>query len=221
MLLNCGVGEDSWESLGLQGDPASPSKGYQSWTFIGRTDAEAESPILWPPDMKKWLSWKDPDAGKDWRQEKGTTKDEMVGWYHWINGHEFQQTPSVGNGQGIWRAAVHGVTKSQTQPSNWNWRSSARVGCHFLLQGISVTQGWNPHLLRHLSRQVNSLSLCPPGSPYYLSAQLQSEEGGFIVSLSFQIQSEQSVPPSFPPFQVMPFDWDFVLSILDSLHHFN
>ena len=120
-----------------------------------------------------------------------------------------------------WCAVVHGVTKSQTQPSNWNWRSSARVGCHFLLHGISVTQGWNPHLLRHLSRQVNSLSLCPPGSPYYLSAQLQSEEGGFIVSLSFQIQSEQSVPPSFPPFQVMPFDWDFVLSILDSLHHFN
>ena len=65
------------------------SKGNQSWIFIGRTDAEAETPILWPPDVKNWLIWKDPDAGKDWRQEeKGTTEDEMVGWHHWPEGHE-------------------------------------------------------------------------------------------------------------------------------------
>ena len=63
-------------------------KGNQSWMFIGRTDAEA--PILWPPDMKSWLIGKDPDAGRDWRwKEKGTTEDEMVGWHHWLNGHEF------------------------------------------------------------------------------------------------------------------------------------
>ena len=69
--------------------PVNP-KGNQSWIFIGRTDAEAEIPILWPPDVKNWLIWKDPDAGKDWRQEeKGTTEDEMVGWHHWLNGHEF------------------------------------------------------------------------------------------------------------------------------------
>ena len=66
-------------------------KGNQSWIFIGRTDAEAKAPILWPPDAKNWLIWKDPDAGKDWGQEeKGTTGDEMVGWHHWLNGHEFQ-----------------------------------------------------------------------------------------------------------------------------------
>ena len=65
-------------------------KGNQSWIFIGRTDAETETPILWPPDAKNWLIWKDPDAGKDWRQEeKGTTEDEMVGWHHPLNGHEF------------------------------------------------------------------------------------------------------------------------------------
>ena len=65
-------------------------KGNQSWIFIGRTDAEAESPVLWPPDEKNWLIWKDPNAGKDWGQEqKGTTEDEMVGWHHWLNGHEF------------------------------------------------------------------------------------------------------------------------------------
>ena len=66
------------------------SKGNQSWIFIGRTDVEAESPILWAPDVKHWLIWKDPDAGKDWRQEKLMTEDEMVGWHHWLNGHEFE-----------------------------------------------------------------------------------------------------------------------------------
>ena len=72
-----------------------------NWIFIGRTDAEAETPILWPPDAKSWLIWKDPDAGKDWRQEeKGTTEDEMVGWHHWLYGHEFEQAPGVGDGQG-------------------------------------------------------------------------------------------------------------------------
>ena len=69
-------------------------KGNQPWIFIGKTDAEAEAPILWPPDEKNWLIGKDPDAGKDWRQEeKGTTKDEMVGWYHPLNGHELEQAP--------------------------------------------------------------------------------------------------------------------------------
>ena len=88
MLLNCGIGEDSWESLGLQ--PVHP-KGNESWIFIGRTDAEAKMPILWPPDANNWLIWKDPDAGKDWRQEeKGMTEDEMVEWHHQFYGHEFE-----------------------------------------------------------------------------------------------------------------------------------
>ena len=70
--------------------PVHP-KGDQSWVFIGRTDVEAETPILWPPDAKSWLIWKDPDAGKDWGQEeKGTAEDEGVGWDHWLNGHEFE-----------------------------------------------------------------------------------------------------------------------------------
>ena len=80
--------------------PVNP-KGSQSWIFTGRTDAEAEAPILWPPDVKNWLTGKDPDAGKDWRQEeKGMTEDEMVGWHHWLNGHEFEQALGVGDGQG-------------------------------------------------------------------------------------------------------------------------
>ena len=80
--------------------PVHP-KGDQSWVFIGRTDAEAETPILWPPHAKSWLIGKDPDAGKDWGQEKkGMTEDEMVGWHHLFNGHEFGWTPGVGDGQG-------------------------------------------------------------------------------------------------------------------------
>ena len=75
-------------------------KGNQSSIFFGRTDAEAETPILWLPGTKNWLIWKDPDAGKDWRQEeRGTTEDEMVGRHHYLNGHEFEQAPGVGDGQ--------------------------------------------------------------------------------------------------------------------------
>ena len=80
--------------------PVHP-KGNQSWIFIGRTDSEAETPILWPPDVKSWLLGKDTDAGKDWGQEeKGTTEHEMVGWHHRLDGHEFEQAPGVGDGQG-------------------------------------------------------------------------------------------------------------------------
>ena len=80
--------------------PVNP-KGNQFWMFIGRTDAEAETPTLWPPDAKNWLTGKYPDAGKDWRQEeKGTTEDEIVGWHHQLDGHEFEQAPGVSDGQG-------------------------------------------------------------------------------------------------------------------------
>ena len=80
--------------------PVHPT-GNQSWVFIGRTHVEGETPILWPPDAKSWLIWKDPDAGKDWRRkEKGTTEDEMVGCHHWLNGHGFEQSPVVVDGQG-------------------------------------------------------------------------------------------------------------------------
>ena len=80
--------------------PVHPS-GNQSWIFIGKTDVKAETPVLWSPDAKEQLIWKDPDAGKNWRQEeKGMTEDEMVGWHHWHDGHEFEWTPGVGDRQG-------------------------------------------------------------------------------------------------------------------------
>ena len=209
MLLNCGVGEDSWESLGLQGDPTHPSvwlfvrawtvgyrmrwlymaymdcrledgymgfsrqeywsglpfpspgdlpnpgiepgsptfqadaltsepagkpKGNQSWIFTGRTDAGAETPILWPPDVKNWLIGKDPDAGKDWGQEeKWTTEDEMVGLHHRLNGHEFGWTPGVGDGQGGLACCSSWGRKEldATERLNWYWCA----------QSITVTAG--------------------------------------------------------------------------------
>ena len=99
--------------------PVNP-QGNQSWIFFGRTDAEAETPILWPPDVKNWLIGKDPDAGKDWKEEeKGMTEEEMVRWHHWLNGHEFEQAPGVGDSQVNLGAAVHGVAKSRTWLSDW------------------------------------------------------------------------------------------------------
>ena len=100
MVLNCGVGQDSWESLGLQGDPPSHPKGNQTWIFIGRTDAEIEPPTLWPTDVKNWLIRKDPVSEKDWRQqEKRRTEDEMVWWNHQLDGREFAQAPGFGEEQ--------------------------------------------------------------------------------------------------------------------------
>ena len=97
-------------------------KGDQSWVFIGRIDVEAETPILWPAYVKSWLIWKDPDTGKDWRQEeKGTTEDEMVGWHHRVDGHEFGWTPGVGDGQGglVWCDSWGHKELAMTEWLNW------------------------------------------------------------------------------------------------------
>ena len=85
----------------LKDNPSITILKGKNFKILGRTDAEAETPMLWPPDVKNWLLWKDPDAGKDWRwEEKGKTEDETVGWHHWLNGHEFEQALGVGDGQG-------------------------------------------------------------------------------------------------------------------------
>ena len=101
--------------------PVHP-KGNQSWIFIGRTDGEAETPILWPPDSKNWLILKDPDDGKDWRQEeKEMTEDEMVGWYHWFYAHEFEQVLGVGDGQGS-LACCDSWSRKELDTTEWlNW----------------------------------------------------------------------------------------------------
>ena len=104
------------------------SKENQSWIFNGRTCAEAETPILWPPDMKNWLIWKDPDAGRDWRrEEKGTTEDEMFGWHHQHLGPEFEYAPGVGGGQGslTCHSPWDHKESDMTEQVNWlNWTQS-------------------------------------------------------------------------------------------------
>ena len=97
-------------------------KGDQSWVFIGRTDFEAATPILWPPDAKSWLIWKDPDAGKDWGQEeKGITEDEMVGWHQRLNGHGFGRTLGVGDGQGGLACCSSWGHKESDMTERLNW----------------------------------------------------------------------------------------------------
>ena len=129
MLLNCGAGEDSWESpLDYKEIQQVHPKGDQPWVFFGRTDAKAETPILWPPHAKSWLIGKDSDAGRDWgKEEKWTTEDEMARWHHRLNAHEYGWTPGVGDGQGGLACCNSWGSKSRTQLSDWtelNWSES-------------------------------------------------------------------------------------------------
>ena len=164
MMVNCGVGEDSWEFLLKEIQPVHPI-GNQSWIFIGRTDAEGETTILWPPDAKNWLIWKDTYVGKDWRwEEKGTTEDEIVGWNHWLNGHEFEWTPGVVMDRETWCIAVHGVAMSQTWlTTELNWTELIR------LYGSGPWQTLWSHLLPFSSLFTSNLAtlgcfLKPPGT---------------------------------------------------------
>ena len=115
----------------------------QSWMFIGRTDAKAETPIHWPPpEVKNWLSWKDSDAGKDWRQEdKGTTEDDMVGWHHLLDGHEFEQALGVGDGQGS-LSCCSPWGRKESDTTGWlNW--FCRINSLPEVKSFQVTQLWS------------------------------------------------------------------------------
>ena len=130
--------------------PVHP-KGDQSWVFTVRTDVEAETPILRPPDVKNWLIKKDPDAGKDWRrEEEGTTGDKMVGWHHRLNGHGSGWTLGVGDDREAWRAAIHGVAESRAWLSDWtelNWMAG-------ILEKGTMSDGWIRKCLPFLTSGV-------------------------------------------------------------------
>ena len=149
--------------------PVHP-KGDQSWVFIGRTDFEAETPIVWPPDAKSWLIWKDPDAGKDWGQvEKGLTEDEMVGWHHQVNGHGFGWTLGFGDGQGgLACCSLWGCKQSDTpEQLNWTeliplkWNLSSQILwsnlCWYSIEPPVILYEWSC-VLSHFSRPT----LCYP-----------------------------------------------------------
>ena len=146
MLLNCGVGEDSWESLELRGDPTSPPNGNQSWIFIGRTDAEAETLntlAVWCEELTHWKRlwcW-----GRLKQEEKGTTEDQMIGWHHQVNGHEFKQAQGVGDGQGsLTCCSPWGHKESDT--TEWlNWTEKKKCVVP-LMQFTSLSDSVFPYL---------------------------------------------------------------------------
>ena len=134
MPLNCGAGEDFRSPLDYKEiKPVNP-KGNQPWIFIGRADAKAEAPILWPPDVTSWFIGKDADAGKDWGQEeKGATEVEMAGWYYQLNGHEFEQILGDSEGQGSlecsnpWVCKEPGMTEHLNSNKTIDWRISSLI----------------------------------------------------------------------------------------------
>jgi len=144
MLLNCGVGEDSWESLGLQGDPTSPFWRRSALGFLWREEVKAETPVLWPPHVKSWLIGKDSDAGRDWGQEeKGTTEDEMAGWHHWLDGRESGWTLGVGDGQGGLACCNSWGRKESDMTEQLIWSDGAAPGyCQVTYFLLFPLPGW-------------------------------------------------------------------------------
>ena len=122
--------------------PVHP-KGNQSWMFIGRNDVEAETPILWSPDAKSWLIWKDADSGKDWRWEKkGTTEDEMVGWHHRLKGHEFGWTLAVSDGQGGLECCSSWGHKELNTTERLNWNELTNPGDILFIVFMHLIKVW-------------------------------------------------------------------------------
>ena len=144
--------EKTLKSLPLDSKEIQPvhPKGNQSRIFTGRTDAEAETPIIWPPDAKSWLTGKDPDAGKDWRwEEKGMTEDEMVGWHHWLDGRGSGWTPGVGDGKGgLACCSPWGHKESDTTELNWTQIYSEPMNCNVCIHPL------NHHIDEEISRAL-------------------------------------------------------------------
>ena len=151
--------------------PVNPKRN-QHWIFIGRTDAEVEAPILWPPDAKSWLTGKDPDAGKDWRQEeKGAAEDEMVGWYQRLNRHEFEQAPGDGKAQGSLLCCNPWGHKESDTTDRLNNNKLKKKGKKRAAKNCHHSSPHKTHneLLNHIATRVLISPLLPSRSPKWLS----------------------------------------------------
>ena len=171
-----------------ESQPVHP-KGDQSWVFIGRTDAEAETPILWPPDVKSWLIGKDPDAGKDWGQQNGMTEDEMVGWHHRLNGHGFRWTLGVGDGQGRLVCCGSWGCKEldTTEQLNWTELNEGGVGDTHSIPGSERSpRERNGNLLQH-SCLANSMD------KFLVATVLAKSQTQLSIFHSFNIEIKLSV----------------------------
>ena len=160
--------------------PVHP-KGNQSWIFIGRSDTKAEAPILWPPDSENWLIGKDPDAGKDWRQEeKGMTEDEMVGWHHRLNGHELKQAP--GAGDGLESLACCSLWGSRVR-HDWVQSDWTELNCHpqghtgYVTESGSPSSSW-PHPPKSSSPWPKDRCVCAPASGLEAASFIHLEREG-------------------------------------------
>ena len=167
--------------------PVHP-KWNQSWIFIGRTDAEAEAPKLWPPDMKNWLIEKDPDAGKDWRQAKGRAEDEMAGWHHWFDGHESEWTPGVGDGQGGLVCCDSWGRRESDTTERLNWtelkkRKSIPYSAFLKLPCSPLLWGWEPQVAQpfFFSNRFSDLPL--PTTPCHPSLPQSPGKASQLISL--------------------------------------
>ena len=159
-------------------------KGNQLWTFTGRTDAEAETPILWPRDVKSWLTGKDPDAAKDWAQEaKGTREEEMVGWHHWLSGHEFEQTPGDGERQGSLACCSLGGRKESDMTERLNNKNLA------ILSQKDFSQSFMPFL--------SFLPLSFPWIHYFINLLLEQSNSLLHISLSALVVVSDLVANSY------------------------
>ena len=162
--------------------PVNP-KGNQPWIFIGRTYAEAEALVLQLLDVKRGLTVKDPDAGKDWRQkEKGVVEDETVGWHHWLNGHEFEQT-SGDSGRQTWRAAVYGVAESQTWLRDWTM-TTAIGNINFRKKTFHIQPPWVLRtlfdLINMMKNEKNMISKCEGGSKGQMSVECRESREVYV-----------------------------------------
>ena len=177
------------------------SEGDQSWVFIGRTDAKAETPILWPPHVKSWLTGEDPDAGRDWGQEeKGMTEDKMAGWHHRLDGHESEWTPGVGDGQGGLACCSSWGRKESDTTERLHWTELIPISCHFYLSTYPYPSVCSFFLLDWAEEE--SLFLLKAGPPLSL--------GRETLPLLRQSFPTLSISPSSQPslLTLLPQPWD-------------